>query len=59
MHLSPWMSSRLATVMVRWLVSLSLANDPLRPDEDLCALLYGGKFEDIVLSLATTCVLLY
>ena len=29
--------------MVSWLVSLSLADGPLRPDEDLRALLDGGK----------------
>ena len=35
--------------MVSWLASLSLADGPLRPDEDLRVLLDGGKFEDIVL----------
>ena len=38
-------------MIVSWLVSLSLADGPLRPDEDLLALLYGGRFEDIVLAL--------
>ena len=35
-------------MIVSWLVSLSLADGPLRPDEDLLALLYGGKFEDVL-----------